>query len=276
MRSLLQLLGKYSILLMFMALEALSLILIVKNNEYQRSSFFSSSNAVAGWSYAVVSSVADYFHLGALNRQLREQNNALMEENNMLKNRLEAIQDGLGPDYIYAETDKSFISAKVINITTGKKHNHLTINKGERDSVGVDMGVINNEGAVGIVSAVSDRFSVAIPLINTELHLSCKLKRQNYTGPLTWDGKDYRYAYLEDIAKHIEVEQGDTIVTSGYTKNFPENILVGVVDEVSTSQSDAYHRIKVRMAVNYNSISSVTIIKNNTAKEQIELEQSTK
>ncbi len=276
MRSLLQLLSKYSILLMFLALETLSLVLIVRNNEYQRSSFFSSANVVSAWSYDKLSRITSYFGLRAENSVLHEQNTALLEENNRLRNELETIKYGLPEGYVMADADRSYIAARVINIKSNKRRNYLTINKGERDSVRADMGVINTDGAVGIVSVASSRFAVVIPLINTNMHLSCKLKRQNCIGPLTWDGKDYRFAYMEDIAKHIEVSKGDTIVTSGYTMNFPEDLPVGIVEDVATSESDAYHKIKVRLAVNYNSIRDVTVIKNNTFREQTLLEQTEK
>ena len=194
----------------------------------------------------------------------------------MLQNRLACLEEGLPQDYDYTNNDLTFISAKVINLKTTKKHNYLTLNKGERDGLSEDLGVFNKDGAVGIITATSNKFSVVMPLINTDIHLSCKLLRQNHIGSLTWDGRDRRFAYLEDVAKHIEVAKGDTIVTSGYTVNFPENIPVGIVEDVQTTESDAYHKIKIKFAVNYNSLGDVIIIKNNTAQEQEQLEDSIK
>ncbi len=276
MRSLLQLLARYSILLMFLALETLSLILAVKNSEYQRSRFFTSANSISGWTYSIATNISDYFHLKGENEKLNEEVARLQNENNALKNTIIGLQENKPQDYIYSDLDKEFINGKVINVNKNKAHNYLTINKGTRDGVNADMGVISGNGIVGIVSASNERFSIVIPVINTSLHISCKVKGSNHIGSLSWDGKDYRYANLEDLAKHIVVNAGDTIATSGYTTNFPEDMLVGVIEEVKTSPSDAYHKVRVRLATDFSSLSQVSIVKNNTIEEQLSIEQTIK
>lgn len=273
MRNLLQLLSKYSILLMFVALETVSLILIIRNNEYQRNAFFSSSNAVIGWNYSVYSYCAEYFHLRRENQILQEENTRLSNELALKTNECNALREGiLDPGYTFAEMRKAYIPAKVINASCNKRHNYLTINKGVRDSVQKDMGVVNANGVVGIVSQTTNRFATVIPIINISMQLSCKIKRCGSIGPLVWNGKDYRYAYLNDIAKHIDIQAGDTIVTSGYTPTFPEGIMVGVVKEVSTPLSSAYHNIKVELAVDYTKLNHVKIISDKNLIEQKGLE----
>ena len=62
------------------------------------------------------------------------------------------------------------------------------MNKGRKDGVEPDMGVVSERGVVGIVSTVSDHFSVVIPLLNPKFKLSCKVLGSSYFGTLAGTG----------------------------------------------------------------------------------------
>jgi rod shape-determining protein MreC len=98
------------------------------------------------------------------------------------------------------------------------------------------------------------------------------LKHNSYYGSLQWDGEDYRYSYLKDIPRHVKVTPGDTIVTSGFSSIFPENLVVGYVDEVEEDNTN-FLKIKVKLAVDFKSINDVYIIKNNRREERKQLEE---
>jgi len=166
-----------------------------------------------------------------------------------------------------------FISAKVINNSTNKLQNYITLNKGLRDGIKVDMGVIGDEGVVGIIKTVSDKFSVVIPVLNDKIKINCKFKKNNYSGPLQWPGVDYRYAELKDIARHVEFSLGDSLVTSGFTNTFPEGIPVGTIENFNIKESEAYYNIKVKLAVNFRTLSHVKVINYKNYNEQRILEK---
>lgn len=94
------------------------------------------------------------------------------------------------------------------------------------------MAVCSSEGVVGIIEKVSNRYARVLPLINTNLRISAKIKN-GYYGSLQWDGDDYRYSYLNDIPFHVDTEVGDTIVTSGFSSIFPEGEMIGFVESVT-------------------------------------------
>ena len=75
------------------------------------------------------------------------------------------------------------------------------------------MGVASPEGVVGLIQDISENYSIVIPLINVDSRISAKIRKNNYYGSLQWDGDNYRYSYLNDIPYHVEVTEGDTIVT---------------------------------------------------------------
>lgn len=275
MKNLINFLIQYSIVFLFLFLEVISFALIVKNQEYQKSVFLSSSNSIVSVMYQWSNSVVEFFKLSAANENLSEENTALKNQIIDLQNKLEVLKPQTGDSIrfnIPPEMEYRFISAKVINSSTNKLQNYITLNKGSDDGVQMDMGVISEEGVVGIVKTVSRRFSVVIPVLNPKIEISCKFKRSNYSGSLHWDGEDYRYSNLTDIARHVELALGDTLVTSGLTSTFPEGVPVGYIEEFNIKESDAYYKIQVKLAVNFRTLSHVKVINYLNYQEQKNLE----
>ena len=277
MRNLWQFLVKYSNLLLFLLLEVVALFFVFSKGGLPHSAWVSSANRVTGSFYQAWNNVTTYFFLRSENERLVAENVELQNRITRLENQLEGqLEAGLPdtvPAYVYAEKDLHYIPAKVINFSTSSQRNYLTLNKGARDGVEEDMGVVDQDGVVGIVRAVSDRFSVVIPVINNAFSVSCRFLSNDKLGPLHWDGVDYRYAQLEDIARHVEVHEGDTLVTSGLSDAFPEGIRVGIVEEAELGESDAYYHIKVRLAADFHRLGYVQIIQNKALVEQRQLEE---
>lgn len=276
MRNLINFLIQYSVLILFLILEVISFSLIVKNQEYQKSVFLSSSNATVASFYEMSNSVVEFFKLKASNETLSEENTALKNEIIQLRNQLAAIKPEQKDSirfHIPPEMEYKFISAKVINSSTNKLQNYITLNKGIRDGIKVDMGVVSDMGVVGIVKTVSDKFAVVIPILNDKIKINCKFTKSNYSGPLQWTGYNYQYASLNDIARHVKFALGDSLVTSGFTNTFPEGIPVGFIDNFNIKESDPYYTIRVKLAVDFRTLSHVKVIDYKNYREQRFLEQ---
>ena len=87
-----------------------------------------------------------------------------------------------------------------VNNSVSHLSNYITVNKGSKDGIAPDMGVVSERGVVGIVSTVNDHFSVIIPLLNPKSRLSCKVLGSTYFGALSWKGRDIRFATLEAVS----------------------------------------------------------------------------
>ena len=263
MRNLLQFLARYSNFLIFLILEVVAFILITTTHEYQKSAMWSSANRLVAGIEAIQTNIVEYFRLRKDNQVLAEENAYLKTQLMLLANQEEVTLER-DSQYIYSHLDWEYIPAKVIDISTNKQHNYLTINKGARDSIQVDMGVVSKDGVVGIVSAVGERYALVVPIIHVGMNLSCRLKTNNYIGRTQWNGIRYDEVALEDISRHVAVNEGDTVVTSGLTNVFPEGIVVGVVAETTITEHDNYHRTKLHIATDYKTIKYVQVIKNHT------------
>ncbi len=269
MKEIIKLILKYHFTIIFILLEIVSFSLIIRHNEYQRAIFSESASTLFGNVSSTITSIKDYF-------RLKEMNESLANENILLKNRLEeyellrdtiihgtVVQDSI-PVYEY-------IGAKQVNATYNRTKNYITLNRGRKNGLQKEMAVCTPEGIVGLIQDLSDHFAVVIPLINVDSRISAKIKKNNYYVSLQWDGNDYAYSYLNDIPYHVEVNAGDTIVTSGLSKIFPEGIVVGYVESVDKETAN-FLKIKVKLAVDFKRINHVYVILNNKKNEQTSLE----
>jgi rod shape-determining protein MreC len=166
-----------------------------------------------------------------------------------------------------------YSSAKVINNSTNKRQNYITLDKGGINGIKPEMGVISSKGVVGIVKNVSGNFSSVMSVLHEKNKLSAKIKKSGYFGSLVWGNNSYRIADLKDIPNHVKLAIGDTIVTSGFSSIFPENILIGTVKEFDLPEGNNFYNIKVEFAEDYKRISHVYIIRS-LLKEEKELLES--
>ncbi len=273
MRSFIRFILKNHFVILFVIIELVSLLLVVNYNSYQRSVFMSSSNNVSGGLYDSYSNGAEYLMLRQVNRELAQENaylrSRLPESFKASRDYFNLVFDSLSQqEYIYR-------AAKVINNSSNKRFNYITLNKGRNHGLEAEMGVISSRGVVGIVKNISDNYSTVISILNTRLKVSAKLKSSGYFGALEWDGSNYQYAYLNEIPRHANVKVGDLIVTSGYSSIFPGDILIGHVDEVNLNEGESFFEIKVKLSVDFKNLTYVEVIGHPLKQEQLNLENET-
>ncbi len=270
MRSLFRFLIRNYFLMMFLTLEAISMVLIVSFNNYQRVTFINSSNNLTGTIYERYSTLDDYFSLGRTNASLADENASLRKQLHMLMMQKE-IYPTNRPDTVDAPA-YYFTSAKVINNSVNRQFNYISINKGSRQGIKPDMGIINAEGVVGVITHVSPNYSTGLSLLNKRLSLPAKINKNNYFGSLVWDGEHYNTADLKEIPFHIVVNVGDTVVTSGYSNIFPEGIMIGVIKSYDVESGTNFYNIKIELSTNFKTLKYVEVVKNTKRDEQINLE----
>ena len=251
MQTLLKILVRYSNFLVFIALEVAAFMLLSWNNVYPRSSLMSTANDAVAWQHEQISEITSYF-------SLRHQNEQLAAENAALRNRISSMDSAQTGDAIH------YVPAKVVQMTTDRLHNYLTINRGSKDGIYRGQGIRNEDGAVGIVRTVGRNYSVVLPIINTHTNLSCRFAKNDYIGTLQWDGTD--------VAAHMVVNPGDTIITSGLSPVFPEGIPVGIVENSVLKPGDSYYTIRVRLNTNFKRLKYVEVVQNGAQAELEELE----
>lgn len=76
---------------LFILLEAVSLMLVYRNNAYQRNIIFSSANVVTGYIASISGSVTSYLNLRDINKELLERNGQLELQMLDLQDQLDAL-----------------------------------------------------------------------------------------------------------------------------------------------------------------------------------------
>lgn len=271
MRNFIRFIIRNHFLLLFLLFEIVSFYFIFNYNEYHRNIYLSSSNKVSGFLYERFSSVIQYFELKKTNEELARKNaelrNSLDQQTFYTGRSIDLKVDTVaGRFYRYR-------SARVINNSVNKHFNYLTLNKGMKDGIARDMGVISSRGLVGVVLNTSDNYATAISLLNTRLKISARLRKTGFFGSLSWGGSSYRHATLSGIPAHASPSVGDAVVTSGYSSIFPEDILIGTIDEINIDQGEGFYDIKVLLSVDLKSLQYVQVVEKTEADEQRELEK---
>lgn len=266
MRNLLFLLSKIHALLLFIVLEIIAFSLISKSHTYQGVAISNTSNWFTGAFYNFSENYTQYFGL-------RDQNIALQKENARLRAELKYFAIYPKYDSVLPKKDSlssyHYIPAKVINNTIYKTHNFITINKGRKDGINLEMGVINSDGVIGIVSKVSENYALVMSILNTNSSISIKHKKSGAFGNFKWKGFNPTIVNVEDMSKTANVKKGDTMVTSGYSTIFPPDFPIAIAKNVKTIKESGFQKIETTPTADINKIDYVYVVEK---KEKFEID----
>jgi rod shape-determining protein MreC len=257
----------------FVVLEILCFYLIVQNNKYQSAAFFSSANFLAANVSQTSNNVQEYFRLKTNNRLLAEENANLRKEIELLKGQ---PTTGDQPSTLINTRDTlvtyDFITAKVINNSTRWRNNTLTLDKGSKHGIESEMGVVGDYGLVGKVKHVTGNFSVVTSLLHSGFTVSSRIKDKVEVCTTEWDGTDPKYVKIRYVPRHHHIEQGDTVMTSGYNAIFPNDYVIGVISNVELSDDANFYDITAEITNDFTTLSYVHIITNTRRYERDSLE----
>ncbi len=276
MSELLKFFVKYSSWFLCALYLLLSAILLLSSNPYQHHVYLTSANVVASGLYRTTNGVTSYFSLREINEDLQRRNSDLELEVYSLKEIIREQNQRMYADTMTVDSALSryhFIIAHVINNSINHSHNYITIEKGRLDGIEPEMGVMDQNGIVGIVNVVGDHTARLISVLNPYLRLSCKVKGENQVGSLVWDGKNPGEAILEELPKHAKFIKGDTIVTSGYSSVFPEGVPVGTIMSGTRDREDNFYTLRVKLFTDFSTLSTVRVIRDKMKDELVTVEK---
>jgi rod shape-determining protein MreC len=185
------------------------------------------------------------------NLQLRLQNVEFKEafiENQRLRAMLNMLDS----------TKYDLLPAKVINKGTTPIVNSILLNVGSRQGVKPNMAVISTRGIVGKTIAVGDRTTQVQLFLDANFRLSVKFQNSRVAGIMKWypDGR----AEVKEIPITVTIDPGELVITSGYSKIYPPDIVVGEVIEVNRPEHELFQSVIVHSRVDTDTIEEVFII----------------
>ena len=272
MQQLIYFIQKYRYFLFFLFLELIAFQLIINNLNFHNSKFINSASSITGDFYKKTNSIRDYFQLDIENKEL-------LNENLILKNKLEKLSqniDTVAVTKIFEKTNASqrysYLQGRIEKNQFRNNYNFLTINLGKKDSITPEMGVINSKGILGIVENVLHRYSRVRSILNKSSKINAKLKNSNYFGTLTWDGFDYNITQLLDIPRQARLKVGDTIITGGMSSIFPEGIPIGSIDTI-VNVASIKSVINIKLFNDMSSLKNIYVVKDFDKQQLMNLEK---
>ncbi len=270
MQSLFEFFYRYRALTLFLVLEIFCGWMMVNFNTYQGSAFFNSSNVFTGAVLQMNNNVNYYFKLKSVNYDLAQENTSLRKQLQELKQKNILIDEKVvDTARIY---QYSYLTARVINNSTNKLSNFFTLDKGTDDGIRPGMGVLSTNGGVaGRVNACSGHYSTVLSILNEKWLLDAKITRGNVTGIVEWKGGNATEADLIDVGKHHKIFEGDTIVTSGSSGNFPYGVMIGRIQSIVDDGKK--YNIRVKLSTDFTAMSYVYVVSNRMKLEKDSLEE---
>lgn len=264
MQVLLDFLRRYNYLFLFLVLETVSMVLLVRFNSYQGYVWLTGANEVAASVNGVYTDAVAFTQLREVNRGLTDANLRLQQENHALR---QALAD--------AKCDTTYTQRRVLGELDGYRliparvvgnkigvgvDNYLVIDRGTADGVTAEMGVVGGGGVVGIVYLCGPHHALVMPVTHSKSSISCSVRGQNYFGYLQWDGRNTRTAYVSDVPRYAKARKGQVIETSGYSSVFPPGIFVGRIHRVSNASDGQSYRLDVVLGNDFASLRDVSVV----------------
>ncbi len=203
----------------------------------------------------------DYIFLSAVqqeNRDLRKMIYTLKEENNRLREALQA-DERLGKlSSFRSQFPYPSQLAQVYARGPSSWFKTVLINKGEKDGVAKDMAVATSEGVVGRVIEVSPDTAKVLLIIDPNSAMDVVIQRSRAQGIM--EGKIDEVCILKYVQKNEDVQVGDRIVTSGLGGIFPKGLVVGTVRQVERKRPGIFQYIEVSPSVDLSKLEEVLVL----------------
>lgn len=262
MGSLLRFFSKNGFFVFFLFLQLIALVLIFTRNSMQQSWLAGQTASFNSWVSGYIDEGASYLKLKQINEQLLTQNKALMKQvygaNAAQRPVFRKVHDTIGGGQIY-----TFVDGEIVFNSINRRDNYFTINRGRRDGVLPQMGVMAPNGIAGIViNSTNSHALVQSVLSINKIKINASLKNSGYFGTLTWRGDDSRTMHLADIPKYVPLQVGDTIVTDGKSAIFPQGVMIGKVAGYEVDSKTGFWDISVELSEKMGNLSKIYVVKN--------------
>lgn len=269
MQELLALILKYGTHLVFIILQIFCFYLIINYNDVQRSIFINSTSLYSSKVNARVDKLASYLDLQKANDSLQLENKRLLEQ--IIQSRIitsipetSTIED--------SAQQYQLLPVTVCNKTIHLRNNSITLCQGSTDGIYPLMGIITDNGIVGIVKETSEHYAQVITVLHSQSRISCEIAGKYSFGNLRWDGRDPLEASLRGVPRHTSISIGDTVMTSGYSAVFPPGHLVGTVAAFSIPRGSNEYDITVHLANDVTTTAYAFAVDNALRQEQATVE----
>ncbi|MBQ3409486.1 MAG: rod shape-determining protein MreC [Clostridia bacterium] len=138
----------------------------------------------------------------------------------------------------------------------------LVINLGSEDGIQTGMTVVAERGLVGYVVSVESNSSKVQTIVDTASVVSgfiSNSEKSLVARGLLDTNERIKGTYIDN---DVVINEGDSITTSGLGGIYPKNIIIGKVGEIVNTQNKTNRYVYIDVAVDFNNLSNIIVIKN--------------
>ncbi|MCZ6780876.1 MAG: rod shape-determining protein MreC [Nitrospirae bacterium] len=198
-------------------------------------------------------------------RQVHEENRRLQREIQLLRGRQNELRELAYASQRLAtllqlkeRTIPSTVAANVVGQDTTNWYRGVVLDKGQRDGVRAEMGVITVAGAVGRVVKASQFTSVVLLVTDPNNAVTGLIQRTRDEGIV--EGTLGGRARMKYIPLLSTVQVGDAVVTSGLTGGFPKGIRIGTIASIQKEEGDLFQSAELIPEVDFSQLEEVLVI----------------
>jgi rod shape-determining protein MreC len=191
------------------------------------------------------------------NEQLRRENDALKMQITQLQGKA-AEADRLAALLSFRKSHQEvpMLSARVIGASADSASQTIYMDRGERDGIRKNMGVITADGVVGKVIEAFANTSQVLLLTDKDSGVGAMLADSRIQSPVGGTGEPL--LAMKYVANDDVVKTGERVVTSGMDRIFPRDLPVGTVAEVKAG--NPFKQIRIRPAANLERLEEVIVL----------------
>ncbi len=155
--------------------------------------------------------------------------------------------------------DYELLQARVISVSGTTAPVSAVINRGQGDSVLVDMPIINQQGLIGRVVSVFEDIATVQLLTDPTHRLAARVAESREMGIVKY--RTIEGMILDNFPVQGTIGVGNQILSSGLGGVYPAGLVVGEVRAVERPEEDPFCRVWIEPAANFNSLEELFILK---------------
>jgi rod shape-determining protein MreC len=217
--------------------------------------------------------LGDYVPVVQSRRALAKQNAELRGENDVLRQQVRALSE-TGRENIRLRqlldlkehTAFHTISARVIGRDASNWYKSIQIDRGSSDGIRVNTAVLNADGLIGKIIAVTKGEARVLLLTDQNCKVSALL--QDTREPGVASGIDAAFTFsprcaMTYVNRDAKVRVSEAVITSGLGGVFPKGIHIGTVTRAQLNkQTGMYQDVEIKPAVDFRRLEEVIVILN--------------
>lgn len=154
--------------------------------------------------------------------------------------------------------EHTMLPAEIIGRDPSGWFKTILVDKGSKDGIAKDTGVITPDGVVGRVIEVGLNSSKVLLLSDVNCYVDAVVKRTRAHGMVV--GRGENMCALAYMLKTEDVAPGDIIISSGINTIYPRGIIIGAVTKINRDRSGFFQSIEVQPAVDFSKLHEVLIV----------------